>query len=329
MGSCLCKRRHKEREKIVVCRNNTHYDRQQQQQQQKQQHQQKPQQQQNQRQLRQQLQQEQVNGTNEDTSNDFEGSSERNDKNLTLDLLREAFDEDKCADFEEFLTKLNTIPKFCRIYSVGGKDKADGFVSTYFTEPKWYGGQPYYCPVGWRKYCLNLGMTQDEFEKEVGDWPIVYHGTDPSNVRLILKQGMKPSDYGCFLKDGERAIYLTPSIEYAGHPRYARIIKLKDGHYLQLCLKIRIHPSTITQIRPGTLPGAFSQCKTVDPNFKDNIELEWLIHWEAERYVRGSDGLVICGIMLRITKCHPYKLPQNKWWKDSKKKGFVIPFLNE
>ena len=185
-------------------------------------------------------------------------------------------------------------------------DTADCFVPTYFDEPVWYSGQPYYCPVGWRRYCLNLGMTPDEYDKEVGDWPIVYHGTDPSNVNLILRQGLKPSDTSCFLRNGERAVYLTPSIEYAGHFRYAKIIKLRTDHYMQLCLQIRIHPSMVTQIRPGTLPGAFKECKAIDPNFRDNTELEWLIHWESKRNINIDDGLAIYGIMLRITIFHPY-----------------------
>ena len=275
-----------------------------------------------------QQKQQRPNDTNETTTDVKDGPNERNDESLTVDLLREAFDEDKCNSFEQFLSKLNTIPKFCRIYSVNKVDKADGFEPTYFTKPIWYGGHPYYCPVGWRRYCLNLGMTQDEFDEEVGDWPIVYHGTDPSNVSLILKQGMRPSDYGCFLQKGERAVYLTPSIEYAGHPRYARIIKLRNGHYLQLCLQIRIHPSTVTQIRPGTLPGAFSRCEAMDPNFKDNSELEWLIQWDSKRNILRGDGLVIYGIMLRITKFHPYELSQNKWWKHALDEGYDIPYLN-
>ena len=266
--------------------------------------------------------------TDEITADVIDGCNERNDETQTIDLLKEAFDIDNCVNFEQCLKKLNTVPKFCRIYSVNKVDKADGFAPTYFCRPIWYGGHPYLCPIGWRRYCLDLGMTPGEFEKKVGDWPIVYHGTDPSNVSLILRQGMKPSNKGCFLREGERAVYLTPSIEYAGHPRYAKIMELGNGRYMQLCLQIRLHTSIVTEIRPGTLPGAFGHCEAMDPNFKDNKELEWLIHWKPEGNISRNDGLIVCGIMLRITNCHPYKLPQNKWWKHTLDKGYTIPYLD-
>ena len=254
---------------------------------------------------------------------------DRNDESQTVDLLREAFNDEKVENFEKFLSQLNTIPKFCRIYSVNKVDTADGFVPTYFNKPLDRGGHPYFCPVGWRRYSINLGMTQDEFNKEFDSWPIVYHGTDPLNVSEILNNGMKPSDMGCFLKEEQRAVYLSPSIEYAGHPRYARIMRLRNGHYMQICLQIRIKSSMVTQARPGTLPGAFARCDPIDPNFKDNTELEWLIHWEPKRNINKVDGLVIYGLMLRIKKCHPYKLPQNKWWKHWLDKGFNIPYLDD
>lgn len=156
---------------------------------------------------------------------------------------------------------------------------------------------------------------------------IIYHGTDPSNVSLILQQGMRPS-FGCFLASKQRAVYLTPSIEYASHPRYAKLMRLNNDCYMQICLQIRVHPYLISQIRPGTLPGAFQTCETIDPNFKDNGQLEWLIHWQPERNIREYDGLLVCGIMLRITRIHPYKLPQNKWWKQCINDGQKIPYIN-
>ena len=238
------------------------------------------------------------------------------------------FDDDKIENFEKFLSQLNTIRKFCRIYSINQVDTADGFEPTYFSTPLNRGGHPYYCPVGWRRYGIDLGMTKEVFDKEFGNWPIVYHGTDPLNVSEILNNGMKPSNMGCFLKEGQRAVYLTPSIEYAGHPRYARIMKSKKGYYMQICLQIRIKSSMITQTRPGTLPGAFAKCDPIDPNYADNTELEWLIHWESEQNISKSDGLIIYGLMLRITKWHPYTLSHNKWWKHWLDAGKEIPYLN-
>ena len=255
-------------------------------------------------------------------------SNKRHDETLTVGLLREAFDDEKITNFEKFLSQLNTIPKFCRIYSVNKVDKADGFEPTYFNKPLDRGGHPYFCPNGWRRYSLDLGKTQEEFDEEFGSWPVVYHGTDPLNVNKILNNGIKPSDMGCFLKEGQRAVYLSPSIEYSGHPRYARIMKLKNGYYMQICLQIRINYSMVTEKKPGTLPGAFANCDPVDPNFKDNKQLEWLIHWESNRNISKGDGLIIYGLMLRITKFHPFNLPQNKWWKHWLDKGNRISYLH-
>ena len=265
----------------------------------------------------------------EEMTIDVDESSERNDETLTVDLLREAFDDEKVEHFENFLSQLNTIPKFCRIYSVNKTDKADGFEPTYFNKPLDRGGHLYFCPNGWRRYGIDLGITKEEFDKEFGSWPVVYHGTDPLNVSKILSNGLKPSNMGCFLKEDQRAVYLTPSIEYAGHPRYARIMKSKKGYYMQICLQIRINTSMVTQTQPGTLPGALAKCDPVDPNYEDNKELEWLVHWEPEGNINMVDGLVIYGLMLRVTKCHPYELPHNKWWKHWLDKGYNIPYLDD
>lgn len=50
-----------------------------------------------------------------------------------------------------------------RIYSENGKDKAEGFIPTFYIQPLMYADKPYFCPNGWRRYGLYVGLSQNEF----------------------------------------------------------------------------------------------------------------------------------------------------------------------
>ena len=213
------------------------------------------------------------------------------------------------------------IPEYCRIYSVDGVDEEEGFMSTYFKGAIKHGGEPYYCPIGWLRWAVDIGLTGEEFEDKYDDWPVAYHGTHPKFSLKILKKGFHHSEkYKCHLPRSDRkarAVYFSPSIEYAAHERYARVYQVKNL-YAQTVLQVRIKPSLITIKGPGTLDGAFSNNPTVDPNFS-STELEWVIRWDKKTNIKAEDGIIVYGFMMRFTEQHPKTLPKNAWWSASEK----------
>ena len=100
----------------------------------------------------------------------------------------------------------------------------------------------------------------------------------------------------------EKAVYVTPSIVYASHPRYAKIKKWK-GKYIQLILQLRINKSMFIK-KPGTLENAFSNQNQVDLNY-DNKVLEWVCKWNKNRELTKHDGILVYGIMLKISSKDP------------------------
>ena len=93
-------------------------------------------------------------------------------------------------------------------------------------------------------------------------------------------------------------MYLTPSIIYAGHPRYAKIQK-HQGRYIQIVLQLRVKKGLFTK-KSGTVENTFdAKEKKVDNNYT-NDELEWVFLWNKEELVKANDGILIYGIMARI-----------------------------
>jgi hypothetical protein len=204
-------------------------------------------------------------------------------------------------------------PAYNRIYSSHGRETAEGFIPTAFSQSLDRGGQPYYCPVGWRRYAIDVGMTGPQFENEYGRWPVAYHGTAGTLAMAILLNGLRASGQGCFLKKNQGAVYLSPSIEYSGHPRYAKVLKI-NSKYVQMVLQVRVHPRLFEK-RQGTLPGAMSHNKErADPNFSNN-ELEWIVRWKPGDHIDALNGILVYGLMFRVTDEDPNHLPQNQWWK--------------
>jgi len=208
-------------------------------------------------------------------------------------------------------------PKFNRVY---GYESVEGFMTTMFTVPLMRGIEPYYCPTGWRRFAIDVDKSGEEFERAYGDWPVAYHGTADSNSTFILLDGFRASFGRCFDKERKGIVYLSPSIEYSGHPYYAKILPIK-GMYIQMVLQVRVEPKLIFNKKPGTLDGAFPGDPPMDPNFEDNNALEWLIQKPpVNTYVKASDGIVVYGIMLRVTKEHPSRLKNCAWWDEEYKK---------
>ncbi|CAF0875086.1 unnamed protein product [Adineta ricciae] len=210
-------------------------------------------------------------------------------------------------------------PAFNRIYSRDGRETAVGFIATSFVQSLNRGSEPYYCPNGWRRYAIDVGMTGAQFEQQYGSWPVAYHGTAGALAMTILLNGLRASGQGCFLRSNHGAVYLSPSIEYSGHPRYAKIVQIKSK-YVQMVLQVRVHPKLIEKY-PGTLPGAFPHDKQkADPNFSNDV-LEWVVHWKPGQNIGALNGILVYGLMFRVTDEHPKNLPQNQWWKAAGKLG--------
>lgn len=127
------------------------------------------------------------------------------------------------------------------------------------THTYWRGGNPgttrfvpYYCPTSWLRFSLSVPAAMP------GDWQqwrILYHGTKAENVHKILQNGFwaRKCQHDC------KAVYLTPSILYAAHPRYARVYhtphkrKPEGRRYTQFVLEVRVHEAMIAKVRSRSL----------------------------------------------------------------------------
>ena len=176
------------------------------------------------------------------------------------------------------------------------------------------GNEPYYCPVGWKRH--SFYVTEDFYEKFRG-WCICYHGTTFSNGLAILLSGLTTAR----MKAHGDGVYVTPSIIYAAHPRYAEVKRIEssnkreffeNGNYIQFVLQCRVHPKYIKKKQPETLMVKGS----IDSNI-DNDSIEWVVHTKGKHLMdfNDPDSTVICtGLMIRITDNHPGLLFESQWW---------------
>ncbi|CAF1340775.1 unnamed protein product [Rotaria sordida] len=180
------------------------------------------------------------------------------------------------------------------------------------------GNKPYYCPIGWQR--RSFYVTENFYEKFKG-WCICYHGTKFSNGLSILLSGLKPAERN---EHGD-GIYVTPSINYACHPRYSEVKFIesssqrkffKSGNYVQFALECRVHPNNINEIASETL-GA--RGTTIDANITNDI-IEWVINHQNKTVVDFNDpeaSIVCTGLLTRVTDDHPGLLPESQWWHRS------------
>ena len=167
-------------------------------------------------------------------------------------------------------------------------------------------------------------MDGPEFAKTYGDWHVAFHGTEGHLAMTIISTGIKASGEGCFLdEDGKekQSLHLSPCLEYSGHPRYSRVWKINEK-YVQMVLQLRVNPTRLLEKRPGTLPGATSKDPPIDPHTDTNDELEWIVRWPPHQMITTTTGILIYGLMFRVTDEHPGKLEKNKWWEASRQEGY-------
>ncbi|CAF0874418.1 unnamed protein product [Rotaria sordida] len=180
------------------------------------------------------------------------------------------------------------------------------------------GNKPYYCPVGWKRCSF---YVTDRFYEKFKGWCICYHGTKFEYGLSILLNGLKPAERA----EHGAGIYVSPSINYVCHPRYAEVKRLdtsypskffKSGKYVQFVLECRVHPSNIKKIAKETLDAGNT---IIDFNI-DNKIIEWVINNQNKKIVdfNDPDSSIVCtGIMMRVTDDHPGLLPESQWWYES------------
>ncbi|CAF4795014.1 unnamed protein product [Rotaria socialis] len=256
------------------------------------------------------------------------GETKSNDKKRCLQLVYKSFTdslqdelgkmktffifmgpEESLLKIQKYQEKLYLHPEFNRVY-VRGRDFWQGALSDGKGR-----GSPYYCPVGWKRWSF---YVTDRFDEKFNGWCICYHGTKFAYGISILLNGLKPA----YRHEHGAGIYVTPSINYASHPRYAEVKQIpssfrntfKLGDYIQYVLECRVHPNSIKKIVLETL-----RCKNnvrIDPNI-ENERLEWVIDTYKKTIVDFNDPespIVCTGLMIRVTQDHPGLLPESQWW---------------
>jgi len=191
----------------------------------------------------------------------------------------------------------------------------------------------YYCPVGWRRFSLKQSLSEQFWRTSSN----MYHGTAPQNAVSIIENGFRTST----LQHKCPAVYLSPSIRYTAHPRYAKIWKI-DGRYFQVVLQVRVKNECVckwnqaaeikekagkgyTEVQgeqgSGFIIGTGSEtmCANdeihIDANLPDNNTMEFLYITDGNKtFVKSEDGLVVTGIMVRCLDRNPIDLSENIWW---------------
>lgn len=153
------------------------------------------------------------------------------------------------------------------------------------------GGHPYFKPCGW--YRVSVDMPLDILRS----WPVAYHGSSLAKSFRILAEGfVAPKSkieqaHGQQHSSSGQSIYVSPSIEYAGHPVYAPLAEAAEGTWLQSILQVRVRPGAF-RVVDGTLTGKhWKKGVQFDSNFEDWRGLEWL--------VESPDDIKVTGIMFR------------------------------
>ena len=168
------------------------------------------------------------------------------------------------------------------------------------------------------RFGVKVAENEKEFDKKWGNWYVAYHGTQGEFAASILSSGLRVSIPECYYEQGRPRVYLSPSIEYCAHPRYARPWKKikKNGKpfWYQLVFQCRVNPKSVQMIEPETLIADDNkQIISIDPNFS-NTELTWIISVKEGIHYLDQD-IILYGIMMRISNVDPKNLLQSVWWR--------------
>lgn len=225
--------------------------------------------------------------------------------------------DQKLAEFAQHLENLSAQvhltedamnPKWNKAYGQGGTCWAGEL-----EDGRARGGVPYFCPDGWTRFSLKV-CDDDVYEERFRDWCILYHGTNSKHVGSILASGLRASTGLCYCGAQDAAVYMSPSIEYSGHPRYGSIeYNPETRKWMQFVLQCRVDPRAVWKKCPETM-----RCTKFglicDPNIP-NSQMEWLFrptHTDDAGCFYIKDAIVCTGIMLRLTDTDPCQL--DYWW---------------
>ena len=167
-----------------------------------------------------------------------------------------------------------------------------------------------------KKILRNEEIMSAKIKDIINNWEIGWHGTKFEFLESIMKYGLYPSgtklENGfeikplkghvplntkvANIKDWARAIFVSPSIFYAGHPAYAKTIK-SNGEEYSILVETRIKPNTYTEHKPTVVK--YVQ-KNAEPTFveyrievKDDSNL--IVRTESEKNV------VVIGLLFAKT----------------------------
>lgn len=212
-----------------------------------------------------------------------------------------------CAQIQLDADRMN--PRWNKTYGLGGT-----YWEGALDDERNRGGLPYYCPNGWVRFALNV-CPDEEFEARYNGWGYLYHGTKGRFVGSILTSGFRASQGLCFCGKEDFAVYMSPSVEYCSHPRYGSIeFNPETRMWMQVVLQCRVKPTAVWKVERETL-----YCrefgKSIDQNV-DNSQMEWLFKPNHTDEITGhmfiKDAIVCTGIMIRVTREHPFDL--DYWW---------------
>ena len=82
--------------------------------------------------------------------------------------------------------------------------------------------------------------------------------------------------------------------------------------FIRLALNASRH---YRQVESGNVEGAYCGTERIDENFESS-ELEWVIKRPRVAHLTARDGVVVYGLMMRLSQVHPASLPSNAWWHD-------------
>jgi hypothetical protein len=165
---------------------------------------------------------------------------------------------------------------------------------------------PYYVPSTWFRLSVQVDATR--LPDWGPNWHTLYHGTDPRNIHKIFENGFRVRE----CQHGFPALYLSPSIQYSSHPRYARVI-LHNGFYFQFVLEVRVDTRKLQPLKKRETLKVGPQ-GDIDPNFPNNDDLEFLFKAREGNFIKPCEGVVVTGVMVRKVNFDPASLPSSWWW---------------
>jgi len=168
------------------------------------------------------------------------------------------------------------------------------FCSKCATQRIWYRGKPaekYVLPIGWYRFGIKMRPDMEKGRLKMESWPVAFHGAPTYVTESIMEHRriMFPGDKlnnGTILpvrlaachakqvaKDG-KVIYISPTINYAGHPNYARPKKWKGGLCGQVVFQCRVKPKSYKKFKE-TMTGFDGKGTIYDKDISNN-EVEWV-----------------------------------------------------